>query len=150
MAAASTADPIFAVIERHRAALDDQRAAREHLAAMAALYPPEQEPDGFWTEWSIEKRSAWRDAEYERTKGNPRRVAHSKWNDAVDAVWLLTDELLNTVPTTFAGIAAALVHWTDMADEDAADRDCQRAVEFMEYIAEAARRLAHRGDGRVA
>jgi hypothetical protein len=96
------------------------------------------------------KRSARRDAEYQRTKGNPRRIAYSKWNDAVDAVWPLTDELLNTVPTTFSGIAAALAHWANMADEDAADRDFQRTVEFMEYIAEAARRLAHRGGGRVA
>jgi hypothetical protein len=45
---------------------------------MAALYPPEQEPDGFRSEWSIEKCSARRDAEYERTKGNPRRAGYSK------------------------------------------------------------------------
>jgi pterin-4a-carbinolamine dehydratase len=37
-----------------------------------------------------------------------------------------------------------------MADEDAADRDFQRTAEFMEYIAEVAHRLAHRGGGRVA
>jgi hypothetical protein len=37
-----------------------------------------------------------------------------------------------------------------MGDEDAADRDIQSIVEFMEYIAEAARRLAHRGGGRAA
>jgi hypothetical protein len=146
---AAPVDPIFAVIERHRAALDHQRAAREHLAAMTALYPPEQEPDGFWTEWSTEKRRAWRDAEYERTKGNPRRVAHSKLNDAIDAVWLITDELLDTVPTTFAGIAATLAHWANVVDEDTADRDFQRTMEFMEYIAEAARRLAPRGGGGI-
>ena len=105
---------------------------------------------GSGPKWSIEKRSAWRDAEYERTKGNPRRVAYSKWNDAVDAVWLLTDELLNTAPTTFAGIAAVLAHRADMAYEDAADQDFQRTGEFMEYIAEAVRRLAHRGGGSVA
>jgi hypothetical protein len=31
-----------------------------------------------------------RNAEYEHTKGNPRRVACSKWNDAVGVVWLIT------------------------------------------------------------
>jgi hypothetical protein len=57
-AKAAEVDPIFAIIERHGAALDHLQAARQRLKAMDKLYPREAFP-AEWPSWSIEQRAAW-------------------------------------------------------------------------------------------
>jgi hypothetical protein len=109
------AGPIFAVIERHRAALEQYDAAREHFQAMDALYPREEEPDEFWSKWSVEERLAWRDAEMARREGGPRDIAYERWNDQHAEVSESTEALVATLPITIAGTALALEYWADFS-----------------------------------
>jgi hypothetical protein len=67
-AKAAEVDPIFALIELHQKAIDLEAKAHDHFKAMDRLYPRDTEPEEFWTEWSIEQRTAYRDAEIARCK----------------------------------------------------------------------------------
>jgi hypothetical protein len=134
-------DPIFEVIERHRAALEAYDEADEHFEAMDKLYPREKMPEESMT-WSIEQASAWTMAESERCKGNPRDVAAERWNDQGEVADEITEELVATVPTTVAGFAAVLAHWSDVMEEDSCERDFDSTVLFLENLAEALKAIA--------
>jgi hypothetical protein len=139
IASPSSADPIFEVIERHRKAIDLLDETSDHFLAMDALHPREEDPEDF-LEWSSAQRTAYRDAEIARMKGHPINVAWDAWNDQVNAVAAITQELIDTAPTTVAGVAAALAHWAYVAGTGD-DFDANTA-ELLERLAEALRRLA--------
>jgi hypothetical protein len=132
------ADPIFAVIERHRKALDLEHAVHKHFLAMDALYPREDQPEE-WPEWSTAQRTAWRDEEIARCEGNPRDLAYHRWSDQCDAVGAISAEIVDTGPVSTGGIAAVLAHWAAIADEDTVDRDFEATTRLMENVAETLR-----------
>jgi hypothetical protein len=133
---ATEVDPIFAVMERHRAAMEIHDEAHEHFEAMAALYPGEPDPDGF-NEWSIEEGTAWQKAATARCKGNPRDVAYHRWSDQCEVVDKITAELVATTPTTIAGIAALLGYWSEIMEEDTIDRDFEDTQALLATLGEA-------------
>jgi hypothetical protein len=133
---ATEVDPIFAVIERHRAASEIGEVAHEHFLAMDALYPRETEPEEF-EDWSVEQRTAWRREEIARCKGNPRDVACDRWNEHCNAVDKITAELVATTPTTIAGIAALLGYWSEIMEEDTIDREFEDTQALLARLGEA-------------
>jgi hypothetical protein len=120
MAKAGEIDPVFAAAERLRAALEEYDAAHAHFNAMDALYPRETEPDDFM-DWTIEQRYAWQDAEIARREGGPRDIAYDRWNDQCEKLNEATEALIATIPTTAAGIAVALEHWSEFSDRISGD-----------------------------
>jgi hypothetical protein len=129
-------DPIFEVIERHRAALELFDETHEHFEEMSNLYPIEPNPEDFPT-WPMEKKMAWNEAEAARRKGSPRDIAYHRWDDQSDVVDRITDELVATTPTTAAGVAALISYWSEIMDEETINRDLQGTQEFLEKLGEA-------------
>jgi hypothetical protein len=136
MARATEVDPIFAVIERHRAAWELQHDAHEHFLAMDVLYSIETESEEF-EEWSVEQRTAWRNEEIARREGDPRNVAYDGWNECCEAVDKITAQLVGTTPTTIAGIAALLAYWSEIMEEDTIDRAFEDTQALLARLGEA-------------
>jgi hypothetical protein len=149
MAGASNGDPVFAVIERHREAMAREQLAHERFKALDNVYPHEPRPDDFF-EWPIEQRCAWNEEQAARRRGSPREVAYHEWNDLSDATIGITEELVQTTPTTIAGIAAVLEYWAELmahdgdgGDFDFLDLDC--GSRFLAGVASALRNIVARG-----
>jgi hypothetical protein len=143
------ADRIFDAIDRHRAGLQLYDAAHAQFEEMNALYPRETEPDEF-SDWSIEQRLAWRDAEIARRKGGPRDIAYECWNDRCDELNETTEKLVGIVPTTAAGIAAALEYCvefsariSDDSEFDFLELDC--CSRLLTNVIASLRNIASRG-----
>jgi hypothetical protein len=49
--------------------------------------------------------------------------------------------LIETSPTTVAGVAAVLAHWSKIMNEDEHDRDFISTTEFLESLAEGVKAL---------
>jgi hypothetical protein len=90
--ARAAVDPIFAVIEAHRAALQSYDAAEAHFRT-------------FW-DWPIEQRFAWQTIMARCNEKTPRDIAYDRWNDLSDAVNVATEALVDAAPVTIAGAAA--------------------------------------------
>jgi hypothetical protein len=46
----------------------------------------------------------------------------------------ITDELVATTPTTMAGIAALISFWSEIMDDETANRDFASTQEFLEKL----------------
>jgi hypothetical protein len=74
---------------------------------------------------------------YARRNKNPQRDgAYDAWNEASIVVDGLSKQLIETAPTTVAGVAAVLAHWSEVMDEEEHDRDFISTTEFLESLAE--------------
>jgi hypothetical protein len=70
----------------------------------------------------------------ERAREVGRDVAYDRWNNQCEVVTQITEELVETTPTTMAGLAALLTYWSEIMDEDTADRDFLKTSEFLEKL----------------
>jgi hypothetical protein len=182
-------DPIFALIEQHRAALREEKRTsdifeqhadeleddnnrgvvvgerpdrstielvRSNEEAIRFNYPPKMAPVFVFDEKALagyapielrgEERAAWikdktkelrrnRRAYAKRNKNTPRAVAFKAWNEADKVTDGLSKQLIETSPTTVAGVAAVLAHWSKVMDEDEHDRDFISTTEFLQSLA---------------
>jgi hypothetical protein len=77
-----------------------------------------------------------------RYKNSSRSLAYDVWNDAADVLDRLTEQMINTRPTTTAGVAAVLAYWSEIATEDEHSLDLFSTIHFLEQVAEATQALA--------
>jgi hypothetical protein len=133
--AATERDPIYDAIEKHRGA------CRARSAAVKAECGYEEEAGGSW-------------------KMNPeQRHVYGKLEEATQDAWDYLDdvsaELLNTKPTTFAGVIALCEHLTPLLDDPALtdlpesiawddDAESTTAGAFANIIAKSLRDIAER------
>jgi hypothetical protein len=185
--AAPTPDPIFALIEQHLAAIDEE----ERTAKIFGQHADEKEDhdnrgvvvgeqpmrsmvkivhqgEEAWTYRDVMRpivvfipkmipgyapkdlgeaeRAAWikdktnelrrnRRAYDKRNKNTPRDVAYNAWNEAGKVTDGLSKEIIETAPTTMAGVAAVLAHWSNVMNEEDHDRDFISTTEFLESLA---------------
>jgi hypothetical protein len=200
---AAPADPIFALIEQHRAALREEERTSDIFEKHAAVEPLENDDnrgvvvgerpnteldrvfetdaDGIsnmrWfqttkmrpivvfipkmianyapkdlgeaerAEWIKDKTNELRRNKraYERRKrrneNSARSLAWSAWNKAGEVTDGLSKQLIETSPTTVAGVAAVLAHWSEVMDEDEHDRDFISTTEFLQSLAKGVKAL---------
>lgn len=66
-----------------------------------------------------------------RNENSARSPAWNAWNEAGNVTDGLSQQLIETSPTTVAGVAAVLAHWSKVMDEDEHDRDLISTQEFL-------------------
>jgi hypothetical protein len=174
-AAPAVVDPIFALIEQHRAALHEEKRTHDIFEKIADEHPYEDDDnrgvvvrEGSWKPFVVwnEKglvhyapkdldeagKAAWikdktkelrrNKRAYARRNKNPQRdAAYKAWNEAGIAVDGLSKQIIETSPTTVAGVAAVLAHWSKVMDEDEHDRDFISTGEFLEKLAKGVKAL---------
>jgi hypothetical protein len=191
--ASRDADPIFAIIERHRAAFNEHaRAARvfhkfaavdgsecsivigeyaekkcEYTRGLGPLaeHHAHLTPTGKMVpivafskvdiarnapvDMTDPERSAWIKmmerrlrAAKRRYKNSPRSLAYDVWNDAGRVLRRLTEEMIDTPPTTIGGVAAVLTYWSEIATEDQHFLDLYATAGFLEKMGQAAAAIA--------
>jgi hypothetical protein len=94
----------------------------------------------------MNRRHAIEQAYYKNT---PRSIAWNAWNDAGIVVEEITEQLVNTRPTTIGGVGAVLEYWSEIASEVDEDDPCfetdlQSTVQFLEKMAVAAKAIGGR------
>jgi hypothetical protein len=105
------------------------------------------------TDLSETERAAWikektkelqrnQRAYFQREDDSPRGRAYDAWNAANEITLRLSKQMIETRPTTMAGVAAVLAHWSRVMDEDEHDRDFFSTREFLKKIAEAVQAIA--------
>jgi hypothetical protein len=177
-------DPIFVLIEQHRAALREEKRTHdifeEHAdeleddnnrgvvvgeqpmrsveivrndeEAIHFNYPLKMEPIVVFVPKMIAnyvprdlgeaERAAWikdktnelrrnKRAYKRRNENSARSLAWNAWNEAGNVTDGLSQQLIETSPTTVAGVAAVLAHWSKVMDEDEHDRDLISTQEFL-------------------
>jgi hypothetical protein len=128
-------DPIFEVIERHRAIAEAYHEAHEHFEAMDEKYPRPRMPMEFPL-WPSDERIAWVTANSGPT-GTPRDGAYHRWSNLSDDVEKVTEELGTVAPTTMAGVAALLGYWYEIMDESSDHFDSSATSDFLGRLADA-------------
>jgi hypothetical protein len=89
-------------------------------------------------------------AESAHYKNTPRSLAYDAWNNACNVVESVTNQLVNTRPTTIGGVAAVLAYWSEIASEVDGDEepyfetDLNSTVQFLEKMAVAAKAVGGR------
>jgi hypothetical protein len=193
-AASPAADPIFALIEQHRAAIDEEKRTRDIFEQCAEAYPLEDDNNrgvvvGECPRTELEKvietdadgvsnlrwfqttrmrpivvfipkmianyapkdlgeawRAAWikdktnelrrnKRAYKKRNENSARSLAWDAWNEAGKVTDGLSKQIIETSPTTVAGVAAVLAHWSKIMDEDEHDRDFISTGELLKNLA---------------
>ena len=129
MAKAGEVDPVLAVIDRHRSALEQYDATHAILGNGCAVSARRR--TGRVDRLVARERLTWRRAEMERAKRTPRNTAYELWNDQTAEVSESTEALVATIPTTIAGVVIALEHWAkfsarigDDSQFDFLEQDC--------------------------
>jgi hypothetical protein len=113
----------------------------KHLPDYAPKNLTEEERAGWVKEKTKELRRNRR-AEDDRCRNSPYGRAYDKWNKACEITNDLAGQLMDTRPTTPAGLAAVLAYWSEIASEEHVKVDFIGTVEFLEKIADAAQALA--------
>jgi hypothetical protein len=136
----SEVDPVFAIIKRHRAALEAYDELHGAVEAIDALIPNEGPPEEYW-DWPKKQRDAWQKATLARweaaARDAGREFAYDRWCGQGDQVTKITKEFAATPPTTMAGMAAVLAHWSEIMNEDSNHLDFYDTRKFLGYLAEA-------------
>ncbi len=198
-AAPPAADPIFALIKRHRAAIREEKRTHDIFQQFATEHPSEDdnnrgvvigerpvrsreivrgdgndiyfnypltgkmEPVVVFNEkllasyapiglteadrdaWIKEKTKELRRNRraYDRRNNNPlRNGAWEAWNEAEEVTNSLSQRLIETSPTTVAGVAALLAHWSNVMDENQHDRDFISTAELLKNLAKGVKAIA--------
>jgi hypothetical protein len=76
-----------------------------------------------------------------RNRNTARDLAYDAWNEAGKLTDSLSQQLIETPPTTVAGVAALLAHWSKAMDEDEHDRDFISTGELLKNLAKGVKAL---------
>jgi len=115
-----------------------------HTKNQIEHYAPKDLSEDQRTEWVRQKYAKMlrdyrnREAKFKKSQ---RSVTYDAWNAKCDAMVAASKRLIETQPTTLAGISAVLAYWAKVADEDECDRDFISTVEFLVSTAENVRSL---------
>jgi hypothetical protein len=95
-----------------------------------------------WVEMKMDELGALRAREAAEHASTPRGIAWAAYNESCNALACTMDQLIETRPTTIAGIAAALQHWLEFTKADIGMEvvgDEGDTTRFLEGLAEAAK-----------
>jgi hypothetical protein len=109
------------------------------IPKMIANYVPKDLDEAERATWIKDKTKELRRnrrAYARRNKNTPRDVAYKAWTEASTVKDALSKQIIETSPTTVAGVAAVIAHWSEVMDEEEHDRDFISTTEFLESLAE--------------
>jgi hypothetical protein len=113
----------------------------KHLPQYAPTNLTEDERAGWVKEKTKELRRNRR-ADNHRRRNSPYGRAYDAWNEACEIAEELTGRLVETRPTTVAGLAAVLAYWSEIATEDEHFLDLYATASFLEKMGQAAQAIA--------
>jgi hypothetical protein len=109
------------------------------IPKMIANYVPKDLDEVEREAWIKDKRKELRRnrraCDRRNKKNTPRNVAYKAWTEASTVKDALSKQLIETAPTTVAGVAAVLAHWSEVMDEEEHDRDFISTGELLKNLA---------------